>query len=75
MKGSPGAYEGFDVYAVQPYGAGTAGCDNGQHPNGISDAAVSIMVHEFAEMITDPYGDGWLKFIRRGPRRGGGHLP
>ena len=65
LKGSPGAYEGLDVYAVQPYGAGNAGCDNGQHPNGISDAAVPVMVHELSEMITDPYKGGWINSSTR----------
>jgi len=55
------SYEGPEVYAVQPYVAGNPGCDSGQHPNGISDGALSGgMVHEFAEMITDPLAVSWL---------------
>lgn len=54
-------FDGFDVYAVQPYVDQQTGCDYGQHPNGVSDSALSGgMVHEFAEMITDPLGSGWL---------------
>jgi IPT/TIG domain-containing protein len=54
------SYEGPETFAIVPYNVGNA-CDGGQHPNGISDGALdSGMVHEFAEMITDPYGDSWL---------------
>ena len=55
------SYEGPETFAVLPYNVGLKGCDSGQHPNGISDGALdSGMVHEFAEMITDPYGGSWL---------------
>ena len=54
-------YEGSEVFSVEPYNVGLAGCDTGQHPNGIADAALERgMAHEFAEMITNPYGDGWI---------------
>jgi hypothetical protein len=49
-------YQGPEVFAVVPYNSGSVGCESGQHPNGISDGALDGgMVHEFAEMITDPY--------------------
>jgi hypothetical protein len=52
--------EGGEVFAVIPYNVGVRGCDSGQHPNGISDGALSGgMVHEFAEMITNPVSNGW----------------
>jgi hypothetical protein len=52
--------EGGEVLAVIPYNVGVRGCDSGQHPNGISDGALSGgMVHEFSEMITNPLGNGW----------------
>jgi hypothetical protein len=51
----------YGVYGVIPYDAGTL-CDSGQHPNGVSDAALDGgLVHEFAEMITDAFVPrGWL---------------
>jgi hypothetical protein len=54
--------EGPEIYGVQPYVVGNKGCDSGQHPNGVSDGALDGgLVHEFAEMITDPEdGLGWL---------------
>jgi hypothetical protein len=52
--------EGFEVFAVEPYNVGFKSCDSGQHPNGISDGALSgSLVHEYAEMITDPYLVNW----------------
>ena len=52
--------EGFEVFAVEPYNVGFKSCDSGQHPNGASDGALSgSMVHEHAEMITDPYLVNW----------------
>lgn len=52
--------EGFEVFAVQPYVNGVKGCDSGQHPNGISDGALDGgLVHEYAEMLTDPYLANW----------------
>jgi hypothetical protein len=52
--------EGFEVFAVQPYINGVKGCDSGQHPNGISDGALDGgLVHEYAEMVTDPYLANW----------------
>jgi hypothetical protein len=51
--------EGGEVFAVIPYVVGVRGCDSGQHPNGISDGALSGgMAHEFAEMTTNPAGNG-----------------
>jgi hypothetical protein len=48
-------YQGPEVFAVVPYHSGS-GCTSGQAPNGISEVALDGgMVHEFAEMITDPY--------------------
>jgi hypothetical protein len=50
-----------EVYAVVPYVADDADCASAQQPNGISDGALSGgMVHEFAEMITDPLAVGWF---------------
>ena len=58
---SGNATEGFEVFAVEPYDVGFEACDSGQHPNGISDGALSgSLVHEHAEMITDPYAANWL---------------
>ena len=54
-------YEGPEAYAVVPYVADLTGCESTQHPNGISDGALSGgMVHEFAEMITDPFAVSWF---------------
>jgi hypothetical protein len=55
----PGGWP-YGVYGVIPYDAGTL-CDSGQHPNGVSDAALDGgLVHEFAEMITDAFVPrGW----------------
>ncbi|HUA49732.1 MAG TPA: IPT/TIG domain-containing protein [Solirubrobacteraceae bacterium] len=62
-EGAHGGFEdveGGEVLAVIPYNVGVRGCDSGQHPNGISDGALSGgMVHEFSEMITNPLGNGW----------------
>jgi hypothetical protein len=62
-EGAHGGFEdveGGEVFAVIPYNVGARGCDSGQHPNGISDGALSGgMVHEFSEMITNPLGNGW----------------
>jgi len=56
-----GIVEGLEAFAVQPYTVGNKGCESGQRPNGISDGALSGgVVHEFAEMITDPFGLSWL---------------
>jgi hypothetical protein len=53
--------EGFEIFAVEPYNVGFGPCDSGQHPNGISDGALSgSLVHEYAEMVTDPYLVNWL---------------
>ncbi len=52
--------EGFEVFAVEPYNVGFKPCDSGQHPNGISDGALSgSLVHEYAELLTDPYLLNW----------------
>ena len=54
-------YVGPEAYAVLPYVADFTECASTQHPNGISDGALSGgIVHEFAEMITDPLGTGWI---------------
>jgi hypothetical protein len=62
-EGAHGGYEdveGGEVFAVIPYNVGNRGCDSGQHPNGVSDGALSGgMVHEFAEMTTNPVSNGW----------------
>ena len=60
------ATRGAPPFAVLPYNVGSAGCDSGQHPNGISDGELdSGMVHEFAEMITDPYDLSRSELARR----------
>jgi hypothetical protein len=44
----------------EPYNVGFKPCDSGQHPNGISDGALSgSLVHEYAELLTDPYLLNW----------------
>ncbi len=48
------------AYAVLPYLTSAAGCEDPQHPNGISDGELQVVEHEFAEMITDPYATGWV---------------
>lgn len=57
------------IFAVQPYNVGLAGCETGQRPNNSpSDAAVSVLSHEHAEMVTDPFpGLGWQNRSIYGP--------
>jgi IPT/TIG domain len=47
-------------YAVLTYLPGVKGCESPQHPNGLFDDEFPVLEHEFAEMITDPSGVGWL---------------
>ncbi|OAI39509.1 hypothetical protein AYO39_02725 [Actinobacteria bacterium SCGC AG-212-D09] len=43
------------VYAVDPFVSGNPGCDDGNHPNGVSDGALEGgLSHEHNESITDP---------------------
>ncbi len=61
-------YEGPEAYAVVPYVADEPECASAQKPNGISDGALSGgIVHEFAEMITDPFEVSWLNQSVEGP--------
>jgi hypothetical protein len=61
------AYHGQTVispmlfYANDPFVAGNPGCDDGNHPNGISDGALEGgLSHEHNESITDPIpNDAW----------------
>jgi len=48
-------------YAVEPYLVGNRFCDDGNHPNGPSDAElVGGLSHEHSESITDPIpNDAW----------------
>jgi hypothetical protein len=48
-------------YAYDPFEAGNRGCDDGNHPNGISDGAIEGgLSHEHVESITDPIpNDAW----------------
>jgi plastocyanin len=49
------------IYADDPYVAGNSGCDDGNHPNGISDGELfGGLSHEHNESITDPLpNDAW----------------
>jgi hypothetical protein len=48
-------------YADQPYVSGNAGCDDGNHPNGVSDGALEGgLSHEQNESVSDPVpNDAW----------------
>ncbi len=51
------------LYAVMPW-ADVPGCQTGESPNGsggddVLDDQLSLISHEHAEMITDPYETGW----------------
>jgi len=48
-------------YANDPYVSGNPGCDDGNHPNGVSDGALEGgLSHELNESITDPIpNDAW----------------
>jgi hypothetical protein len=68
LGGSSGGYCGYHsvaagglLYAVIPYNAVAGHClSGGPRPNGSpADPALSTVVHELAETITDPFGDGW----------------
>ena len=52
------------IYANDPYVGHNAGCDDGNHPNGISDSAIEGgLSHEHNESITDPEpNSGWTDF-------------
>jgi hypothetical protein len=49
------------IYANDPYVVGNTGCDDGNHPNGISDGElVGGLSHELNESVTDPVpNDAW----------------
>jgi hypothetical protein len=49
------------LYAVVPYNAVARHCQSGNpRPNAsTADPAISTLAHEFAEIATDPLGDGW----------------
>src|SRR5262249_38698195 len=43
------------IYADDPFVSGNFGCDDGHHPNGVSDGALEGgLSHEHNESITDP---------------------
>lgn len=46
-------------FAMMPYLPGTKGCEDPQQPNGVNESEFAVLEHEFAEMITDPFGIGW----------------
>ncbi len=50
------------VYAVIPYNALPGHCqsDNPRPNHATADPALSSLSHEHNEMVTDPYGDGWI---------------
>jgi PKD domain len=49
------------VYAVIPYNAIPGHCQsNNPRPNGTADPTLSTISHEHNEMVTDPFGDGWI---------------
>jgi len=52
------------IYADDPYVGHNAGCDDGNHPNGISDSALEGgLSHEHNESITDPEpNNAWTDF-------------
>jgi hypothetical protein len=69
LGGSDGGYCGYHsfterglMYAVIPYNAVPGHCQSrNPRPNAsTADPALSTISHEQAEMITDPYGDGWV---------------
>lgn len=49
------------IYAVIPYNAVPGHCQSGNpRPNSsTADPALSTVAHELAEMVTDPFGNGW----------------
>jgi IPT/TIG domain/Phosphate-induced protein 1 conserved region len=47
------------VYAVMPYLPGVTGCVTPQHPSGPFDDELTVIEHELAELITNPFGRGW----------------
>jgi PKD repeat protein len=51
----------FMIYSNDPYVTGNPGCDDGNHPNGVSDGALTGgLSHEHNESITDPVvNDAW----------------
>ncbi len=55
---------GVIVYANDPYVTGNAGCDDGNHPNGVADGAIEGgLSHEHNESITDPEpNNAWTDF-------------
>jgi hypothetical protein len=50
------------IYANQPYTGSTAGCDEGEYPNGSAnqaDPTINVTSHEHNEAITDPQLNAW----------------
>src|SRR3954451_7821278 len=49
------------AYAVEPYQQDVGGCDLPANPNGApADITINTISHEHNEMLTDPFGAGWL---------------
>ena len=66
---APGSFCGYHsttsdgtIYAVIPYNAVAGHCQSGNpRPNSSpADPAISTISHEHNEMVTDPYGSGWI---------------
>jgi chitodextrinase len=53
------------IYSNDPYVSEIEGCDDGNHPNGISDGAIEGgLSHEHNESITDPEpNNAWTNFV------------
>jgi PKD repeat protein len=60
------------IYANDPYVNGNPGCDDGNHPNGVSDSALEGgLSHEHSESITDPLPDSaWSDYFEEGSEVG-----
>lgn len=60
------------VYANDPYVSGNPGCDDGNHPNGVSDGVLEGgLSHEHNESITDPEpNNAWTDFGGSGGENG-----
>jgi PKD repeat protein len=60
------------IYADDPYVDEIEGCDDGNHPNGVSDSALEGgLSHEHSESITDPEPDSaWSDFFEEGSEIG-----
>ena len=49
------------AYAVEPYQQDVGGCDLPANPNGApADVTINTISHEHNEVMTDPFGAGWL---------------